>query len=221
MRCVPLRVLRRERLVPLWEDAVGGSAPQACKTSCTACSASMLCDHLVHCMVACLPEPAVLQLSSTALRRSTCCKRPRQSRQSARAPRNVHGAPPAPLYSKLRAAWTTTQRRVALAVVRAVAQPAAAQRAAAQPAQAPAHTPGTAAQPVGAEAPAVSQHGRLQELDISSEPATSNMAGLQLCFLGTSAGHPTKFRCAQTPVLAPARAQPAGCTVTCQVEPEP
>jgi hypothetical protein len=115
---------------------------------------------------------------------------------------------------------TPPQRRVALAVVQAVAQPAAAQLVAAQPAQAPAHTLGTAAQPVCAEAPAASQHGRLQELDISSDPATSNMAGLQLCFLGTSAGHPTKYRCAQTPILAPVSAQSAGCTFNCQVEPE-
>lgn len=170
-------------------------------------------------MVARLPEPVHLQLCPTTWRCSTCCKRPRQSRQSARAPRTGHGAPPAQLSIKLRAVCITTQWRVALAVVRGVAQPAAAQLAAAQPARAPAHTPGTAAQPVGAEAPAASQHGRLQELDISSDPATSNMAGLQLCFLGTSAGHPTKFRCAQAPTLAPVSAQSADRTVKRQGEP--
>jgi len=39
------------------------------------------------------------------------------------------------------------------------------------------------------------------------------MAGLQLCFLGTSAGHPTKFRCAQAPTLAPVSALSADRTV--------
>ena len=41
-----------------------------------------------------------------------------------------------------------------------------------------------------------SQHGRLEELSLFDEAATSNVAGLQLCFLGTSAGHPTHIRCA-------------------------
>ncbi|KAK9827696.1 hypothetical protein WJX81_001407 [Elliptochloris bilobata] len=43
---------------------------------------------------------------------------------------------------------------------------------------------------------AASMHGRLEQLSLFDEAATSNVAGLQLCFLGTSAGHPTHIRSA-------------------------
>lgn len=64
---------------------------------------------------------------------------------------------------------------------------------------------GLAAQPRGtAQLAANGHHGRLEELSLWSEPAMSNIAGFQLCFLGTSAGHPTSIRYACPPTVASA-----------------
>ena len=64
---------------------------------------------------------------------------------------------------------------------------------------------GLAAQPPGtAQFAANGHHGRLEELSLWSEPAMSNIAGFQLCFLGTSAGHPTSIRYACPLTLASA-----------------
>ena len=64
---------------------------------------------------------------------------------------------------------------------------------------------GPAAQPPGtAQLAANGHHGRLEELSLWSEPAMSNIAGFQLCFLGTSAGHPTSIRYACAPTFASA-----------------